>query len=115
MYPDLSYLCHDLIGTQPDNWLSMLKTFGFFLAIAFIVSAVVFHIELKRKAREGFYTPSSESITIGLPASARMSVTVGFASIPTGGVSEPASWALMIAGFSMVGTALRRRKVAHAA
>lgn len=69
MYPDLSYLFHDLIGTQPDNWLSMLKTFGFFLAIAFIVSAVVFHIELKRKAREGFYTPSSESITIGLPAS----------------------------------------------
>jgi prolipoprotein diacylglyceryl transferase len=69
MYPDLSYLFHDLIGTQPDNWLSMLKTFGFFLAIAFIVSAVVFHIELKRKAKEGFYTPGTQEVTIGLPAS----------------------------------------------
>jgi phosphatidylglycerol:prolipoprotein diacylglycerol transferase len=68
MYPDLSYLLHDLIGTQPDNAMSMLKTFGFFLAIAFIVSAVVFQIELKRKAREGFYTPTSVSITTGLPA-----------------------------------------------
>ena len=69
MYPDLSYLFHDLLGTQPDNWLSMLKTFGFFLAIAFIVSAVVFHIELKRKAKEGFYTPDSVTVTLGLPAS----------------------------------------------
>lgn len=69
MYPDLSYLFHDLFGTQPDNWLSMLKTFGFFLAIAFIVSAVVFHVELKRKAREGFYKPTPVSVTIGLPAS----------------------------------------------
>jgi prolipoprotein diacylglyceryl transferase len=69
MYPDLSYLFHDLIGTQPDNWLSMFKTFGFFLAIAFIVSAVVFNAELKRKAREGFYTPTTVSVTVGLPAS----------------------------------------------
>lgn len=69
MYPDLSYLFHDLFGTQPDNWLSMLKTFGFFLAIAFILSAVVFNIELKRKAREGVYTPAQVSVTFGLPAS----------------------------------------------
>ena len=69
MYPDLSYLFHDLIGTQPDNWLSMLKTFGFFLAIAFIVSAMVFHMELKRKARGGHYQPTPVSVTIGLPAS----------------------------------------------
>ena len=33
------------------------------------VSAVVFNIELKRKAREGFYTPSSVTLTMGLPAS----------------------------------------------
>ncbi len=46
--------------------------------------------------------------TIGMPASARMSVTVGFASVPTGSVPEPASWALMIAGFGMVGAAQRR-------
>ncbi|MCB0523852.1 MAG: prolipoprotein diacylglyceryl transferase [Saprospiraceae bacterium] len=69
MYPDLSYLFHDLFGTAPDNALSMLKTFGFFLAIAFIVSAIVFNYELKRKARAGIYTPAMKTMTIGLPAS----------------------------------------------
>lgn len=29
---------------------------------------------------------------------------------PTGGVPEPTSWALMIAGFGMVGSAIRRRR-----
>ncbi|MBK7938185.1 MAG: prolipoprotein diacylglyceryl transferase [Lewinellaceae bacterium] len=69
MYPDLSYIAHALFGTQPDNWLSILKTFGFFLAIAFIVSAVVFYHELKRKAKEGFYQPSTVSVTEGKTAS----------------------------------------------
>jgi prolipoprotein diacylglyceryl transferase len=85
MYPDLSYLFHDLIGTQPDNWLSMLKTFGFFLAIAFIVSAVVFHIELKRKAKEGFYTPTPVEVTLGLPASTSEIITNAIVGAILGG------------------------------
>lgn len=68
MYPDLSYLAHALFGTQPDNWLSIFKTFGFFLAIAFLTSAVVFYIEMKRKAREGFYQPTKATVTEGQPA-----------------------------------------------
>lgn len=68
MYPDLSYLAHALFGTQPDNWLSIFKTFGFFLAIAFLTSAVVYYIELKRKAREGFFVPTKTTVTEGLPA-----------------------------------------------
>jgi hypothetical protein len=35
---------------------------------------------------------------------------LGTASIVSSGVPEPASWALMIAGFGMVGAALRRRQ-----
>ena len=69
MYPDLSYLFHALIGTEPDNWLSVFKTFGFFLAIAFLTSAVVFSIELRRKAGEGFYKPTKVTVTEGKPAS----------------------------------------------
>jgi prolipoprotein diacylglyceryl transferase len=69
MYPDLSYLFHDMLGTSPDNWLSIFKTFGFFLAISFLVSALVFGIELRRKAREGMYQPDVVSVTEGLPAS----------------------------------------------
>jgi len=68
MYPDLSYIAHALLGTQPDNWLSIFKTFGFFLAIAFLTSAVVYYVELKRKAQEGFYQPETSTVTEGLPA-----------------------------------------------
>ncbi|TFU06590.1 PEP-CTERM sorting domain-containing protein [Polymorphobacter arshaanensis] len=46
----------------------------------------------------------------GYPLGGDFSVEVTGAAVP-----EPASWALMIAGFGMVGTSLRRRKVALAA
>ena len=32
---------------------------------------------------------------------------------PVGGVPEPASWAMLIAGFGLTGTAMRRRRVSH--
>ena len=34
MYPNLSYLLHDLIGTDPDNWTSIFQTFGLLMALA---------------------------------------------------------------------------------
>lgn len=69
MYPDLSYLFHDLLGTAPDNWLSIFKTFGFVLALSFLVSAFFFNLELRRKAKEGLYKPQMMPFTEGLPAS----------------------------------------------
>ena len=69
MYPDLSYFAHALFGTEPDNWLSIFKTFGFLLALAFLASAIVFYQELKRKAQAGAYVPSRVTMTDGLPAS----------------------------------------------
>lgn len=69
MYPDLSYVFHALLGTAPDNWLSIFKTFGFFLAIAFLASAMTFAAELRRKAREGFYEPGKVMVKEGMPAS----------------------------------------------
>lgn len=69
MYPDLSYLFHALIGTQPDNWLSVFKTFGFFLALVFLVGAITFYFELRRKAGAGLYQPSKVTIVEGQPAS----------------------------------------------
>jgi PEP-CTERM motif len=38
-------------------------------------------------------------------------VTSGFATTVTAAVPEPTSWALMIAGFGLVGGAMRRRRV----
>jgi phosphatidylglycerol---prolipoprotein diacylglyceryl transferase len=69
MYPDLSYLFHDLIGTNPDNWLAIFKTFGFFLALSFLVAAWFFHTELKRKADEGKFVPTPTIFRTGVPAS----------------------------------------------
>lgn len=69
MYPDLSYLFHDLFGTPYDNWLSVFKMFGFVLAISFLVSAVVYYLELRRKAREGLFQSEHGQVTEGAPAS----------------------------------------------
>jgi prolipoprotein diacylglyceryl transferase len=68
MYPDLSYLLHDLIGTEPDNWTAVFKTFGLLLVIAILTAAWFFYLELRRKAKEGIYQPEKTTIVTGLPA-----------------------------------------------
>jgi len=65
MYPDLSYILHDLFGTEPDNAFSIVKTFGLFLVLAFIASAYVLRLELKRKYEEGLLGATVEKITVG--------------------------------------------------
>lgn len=65
MYPDLSYIFHDLIGTQPDNWLSIFKTFGMFLILSFLASAYFFRKELVRKEQDGLIRASTETIRSG--------------------------------------------------
>jgi phosphatidylglycerol---prolipoprotein diacylglyceryl transferase len=55
MYPDLSYILHDLFGTPVDNFTAVVKTFGLFLALAFLASAYLLRLELKRKAAQGLF------------------------------------------------------------
>ncbi len=69
MYPDLSYLFHDIFGTQPDNWTSIFKTFGVMLVVAILSAALFFYLELKRKADEGIYQPTTVKTLVGEPAS----------------------------------------------
>ncbi len=85
MYPDLSYLFHALIGSQPDNWLSVFKTFGFFLALAFLASALTYYVELRRKAREGLLKPERVTIVEGKPASATEIIMNGLVGLILGG------------------------------
>ena len=54
MYPDLSYFFHDILGTEPDNWTSIIKTFGLFLALTFVVSAMILRNELHRMEVAGW-------------------------------------------------------------
>lgn len=68
MYPDLSYVFHDLIGAQADNWLSVFKTYGLFLVLAVLSAAVILQVELRRKSREGLLLPHTETLTEGGPA-----------------------------------------------
>lgn len=64
MYPDLSYLFHDLFGSSPDNGLSVFKTFGLLLALAFLGAGWVVRSELKRYEREGTIKPMVKSIDV---------------------------------------------------
>jgi prolipoprotein diacylglyceryl transferase len=65
LYPDLSYLFHDLLGTARDNWLSIFKTFGFFLLLAFIIAAQLLKLELKRREAIGQLKPTKVMVIPG--------------------------------------------------
>jgi len=68
MYPDLSYILHDLLGTDVDNAFSVVKTFGLLLAIAILTSAYFLNLELKRKEKQGLLGATLVKTLVGEPA-----------------------------------------------
>jgi len=68
LYPNLYYAFRDLFGIE---WtpLRYINSFGFFVAVAFILSAVVLAAELKRKSKEGLLHPTEITVMVGKPAS----------------------------------------------
>jgi prolipoprotein diacylglyceryltransferase len=54
-----------LFGSAQDNWLSIFKTFGFFLLMAFIVAARLLKWELQRREKLGQFTPERVTIVPG--------------------------------------------------
>ncbi|MEO1434507.1 MAG: prolipoprotein diacylglyceryl transferase family protein [Bacteroidota bacterium] len=77
MYPDFSYLFHDLFGTEIGNGLSLIKTFGFFLAMAFIISGFLIAAEFKRKEKEGLMKGIKEVEIIGAAPTIQEVLTTG--------------------------------------
>ena len=67
MYPNLYYAFKDLFGIELEG-LKLVNSFGFFVAIAFILSAWVLTIELRRKQQQGLFSFTEEKIIIGAPA-----------------------------------------------
>jgi prolipoprotein diacylglyceryl transferase len=67
MYPDLSYLFHDLFGSSPDNWTSIFKTFGLFLVLAILSAAYILYRELKRKAENNEFKAQKVKYKVGMP------------------------------------------------
>ena len=69
MYPNLYYAFRDLFGVEAP-FLRFVNSFGFFVAIAFVVAAIVLTAELRRKSREGLFQPTEMQVTVGQSASA---------------------------------------------
>lgn len=69
MYPNLYFAFKDLFGVEWP-FLRFVNSFGFFVAIAFILSAIVLAAELKRKSSEGLLHPKEMQVMVGRPATA---------------------------------------------
>ena len=69
MYPNLYFAFKDLFGVE-WSFLRFVNSFGFFVAVAFILSAIVLAAELKRKSSEGLLQPTEMQVMVGQPATA---------------------------------------------
>ncbi len=67
MYPNLYYAFKDIFGIELQG-LKLVNTFGFFVALSFILSAWILTLELRRKQQQGLFTFTEEKIMIGQPA-----------------------------------------------
>ena len=67
MYPNLYYAFKDLFGVD-WKFLRFVNSFGFFVAIAFILAAIVLAAELRRKSRKGLLQPTEMQVMVGQPA-----------------------------------------------
>lgn len=64
MYPNLYYIFKYLFGIEISG-LKIVNSFGFFVAISFLISAWFLMRELKRKQAQGIFTYRETEITIG--------------------------------------------------
>lgn len=67
MYPNLYYAFKDLFGVE-WSFLRFVNSFGFFVALSFILSAMILSHELKRKGKEGLLHPTEDLVVVGKPA-----------------------------------------------
>lgn len=67
MYPNLYYAFKDLFGADLPP-LRFVNSFGFFVAIAFLVGAWLLTLELRRKSKAGLLHPTEMEVTVGKPA-----------------------------------------------
>jgi phosphatidylglycerol---prolipoprotein diacylglyceryl transferase len=69
MYPNLYFAFKDLFGVD-WTFLRFVNSFGFFVAISFILAAIVLAAELKRKSSQGLLHPTEIQMMVGQPATA---------------------------------------------
>lgn len=76
MYPTLYHALLDLTGLDLP-FLKFLNSFGFFVAVSFILASWTLGLELRRKGAQGLLRPSTRTVTVGLPATPMELVTSG--------------------------------------
>jgi len=81
MYPKISNLINDLFGT---NINLPIQSYGFFLALAFLISAWFLYKELQRKEAEGHIKPRTKIVVKGKPASVLELATASIAGFIIG-------------------------------
>ncbi|MFI5130782.1 MAG: prolipoprotein diacylglyceryl transferase [Chitinophagales bacterium] len=67
MYPNLYFAFKDLFGIEWSP-LRFVNSFGFFVAIAFILAAIFLTMELRRKSKQGLLYPTEMQVMVGQPA-----------------------------------------------
>lgn len=77
MYPDFHFLLKDLFGIDIPV-LSLLKTFGFLVAMGFLAAGYIISKELKRKEDQGLIGFSIQEIKTGVAAGITDYITNGF-------------------------------------
>lgn len=85
---------HDVFGTEPDNFFSIIQTFGLLLALAFLGSAYVLYLEMKRREGLGQFKATKVKIVIGKSASVSELLTNGLVGFILGykGVFAYQNW-----------------------
>jgi phosphatidylglycerol:prolipoprotein diacylglycerol transferase len=67
MYPTIYHAVKDLFGVEMP-FLRILQSFGFFVAISFLLAGYFFSAELKRKEQEGLLQAGTRKVMKGEPA-----------------------------------------------
>ncbi|MBC8149796.1 MAG: hypothetical protein H8E97_00745 [Bacteroidetes bacterium] len=67
MYPNLYFALEDLIGLDLP-FLKLVNSFGFFVAMAFLVGGYFIRLEFIRLTNSGVFSPNKTQSLQGLPA-----------------------------------------------
>ncbi|MDX9751277.1 MAG: prolipoprotein diacylglyceryl transferase [Flavobacteriales bacterium] len=67
MYPTIYHAFLDLFGWDLPG-LKFLNSFGFFVALAFVLASWTLGLDLRRRERAGLLQASTRKVTVGLPA-----------------------------------------------
>lgn len=67
MYPNLYYAFKDLFGLNVPP-LRFVNSFGFFVAISFLIAAWLLTLELRRRSKLGLLHPTEIEVMVGQPA-----------------------------------------------